>query len=231
MPLLEGAGFVHAFGTRDTGPDRARARELIKEALPEVKAVATVKQVHGAAAVFLDRERDPEGLGETEADIIVTSRPGIAAAVRTADCAPALILDPVKKVAAAVHAGWKGTSLAGAARAVNILAEEYGSAPSTLLAGIGPCIGPCHYQVDAPVIVAIEEALGRRAELVLAPDGPDHARLDLSLANRLILEDAGVPPDRIEEARTCTFCESGTFFSYRREGQGVPSLHHLVAPL
>ena len=111
---------------------------------------------------------------------------------------------------------------------VAILESEYGARARDLAAGIGPCIGPCHYQVDAPVIRAIEDGLGARAGEVLSPDGPGHARLDLSRANRIILERAGLPPAAIGEVRTCTYCRADLFYSYRREGKGVPSLYHFI---
>jgi len=139
------------------------------------------------------------------------------------------LFDPGKRVAAAVHAGWRGTAAGAAGEAVRVLARDYGSRPSAMVAALGPCIGPCHYQVDAPVMEAMRAALGRRAQEVLTPDGPDHARLHLARANRIILEQAGLKPANIETANLCTFCRDDLFFSYRRQGQGVPSLYHFIA--
>jgi len=227
--LLAAAGCVHAFGTVDLGSRPGPTRQKIMELFPAIHEAATIRQVHGRRAVAVRGGGDVAGLRRTQADIMVTEARGIALAARTADCAPILILDPRRRVAAAVHAGWRGTAARVAAAAVEALAEHYGSRPADLLAAIGPCIQPCHYQVDEPVIAAMKDALGSRADLVLAPDGPGKARLDLSLANRIVLESAGALPGRLEAAKWCTYDEAGLFFSYRRQGQGVPSLYHFIA--
>lgn len=227
-PLLEEAGMVHAFGTSDLGRTNAGAHTRLKRRFEEIKEIITVRQSHGKKAARVRRKGMVTKFRGTSADVIVTAVPGVAAAIRTADCTPLLIADPQKRVVAAVHAGWKGTAVRAGGEAVRIMAEEYGCRPSRMAAGIGPCIGPCHYQVDEPVIRAVEKSFGKRAKKVLSPDGPGKARLDLSLANRIILEESGIPRDRIWEARACTYCQEDEFFSYRREGAGVPSLYHFI---
>lgn len=229
LPVLENSGCLHAFGTRDPGKRGIQAHSRIKGAFPEIDEIAVVHQVHGKKAVRVKSKDDTRNLSRANADIIIVSKKGIAAAVRTADCVPILIHDPKRKVAAAVHSGWKGTIKRAGEEAVRVLEREYKSKASDLVAGIGPCIGPCHYQVDAPVIEGIEEALGDKAGEVLRPDAPGKAMLDLSSANRIILEEAGILPDRIEEVRACTFCDSDLFYSYRREGKGTSSLYHFIA--
>lgn len=229
LDLLSQSGCVHGFGTVDTGSEAAGARARIQAAFPELAELATVRQVHGTKAVKVGEVSEVPALRRARADILITDRPGIALAARTADCAPLLIFDPRRRVVAAVHSGWRGTVARAGAEAVRVLAEDYGSRIQDLVAGIGPGIMPCHYQVDAPVIAGLREALGRRSRKVLAPDGPDKARLDLSLTNRLILEQAGVPARQIAEVRLCTFCHPDLFFSYRRQGKGVPSLFHFIA--
>ena len=86
-----------------------------------------------------------------------------------------------------------------------------------LSAVIGPCIGPCCYEVDGPV----SEALSERgyADRVLRPGGREGRwMLDLPLANRLQLEEEGVEPGRISAAGICTCCREDLFFSHRRDG-------------
>ncbi|HUT54055.1 MAG TPA: polyphenol oxidase family protein [bacterium] len=229
LPALALPGVAHGFGTRDLGRGHAVAHDRIKASFPQLRHIATVRQVHGLSAVHVRKIRDVAAVRGLHADIIIVSAPGVAAAVRTADCVPVLICDPARRVAAAVHTGWKGTALRAAGEAVSILRREYGSRATDLIAGIGPSILPCHYQVDAPVIQAIGKALAGRAADVLEPDGPGHARLDLSSANRIILEEAGLKPGNIQELRVCTYCHAELFFSYRREGKGVPSLYHFIA--
>ena len=192
LPALSVNTCSHAFGTRDTGLKNPIAHARIRKAFPGIKEIATVRQVHGKTSVRIRKSADAHTRRRAHADIIIVNAKGIAAAVRTADCVPVLILDPVRRVAAAVHSGWRGTAKRAAAEAVRILSDDYGCRASELLAGIGPCIGACHYQVDEPVIKRMKDAFGQRADEVMTPDGPKKARLDLSLANRIILEEAWV---------------------------------------
>jgi YfiH family protein len=230
--LVEGErdGWLAVFGTRDLGASAPVAHARIKAAFPAVREIVTVHQVHGRRAVRVFNCKDALALRQNraEADIIIVNAPGLAGTVRTADCAPILIYDMSRRVGAAVHAGWRGTAARAPVAAVDILVREYGSRRRDLRAAIGPCIGPCHYQVDEPVIEAISSALDGHHQDVLLPDGPGHARLDLSRVNRLILESAGVRSDRILETRLCTFCHDDLFYSYRRQGRGVPSLYHFI---
>ncbi len=95
------------------------------------------------------------------------------------------------------------------------MGEVYGSDPSDIIAGIGPTIGPCCYQVDERVVGPIREGFKEWEEL-LDKDGKDKWRLNLSLANRRTLEEVGV--ESIIESNLCTSCYSELFFSYRRDG-------------
>ena len=229
LPGLDRPGFVHGFGTIDAGPGLRLARARIRESFPSVLELATVHQAHGRRAVRVANLDQAVGLRRISADVIAGDLPGVAVAVRTADCAPILLLDPERRAVAAVHAGWRGTAAEVVEAAVEFLEAEFGSRPERLFAGIGPCVGPCHYQVDQPVIEGIAAALGKLAGKTLAPDGPGRSRLDLALANRLLLERTGVPAKNIQSVGLCTFCHPGFFHSYRREGKGVASLYHFIA--
>ena len=98
-------------------------------------------QVHGSRVAVVDRpgmtREELEGY-----DAFVTNLPGVAIGVRTADCVPVLLYDPVERVVAAVHAGWKGTVLHVSKGALEAMGQEFGSRPENLLAVIGPSIGP-----------------------------------------------------------------------------------------
>ena len=150
-------------------------------------------------------------------DAIVTTLPGLAVAARTADCIPVLLYDPVGRAVAAVHAGWKGTVQSIAAKTVRAMAETFGTRPEDCLAGIGPSIGACCYEVGDDVAGKFREAFPQFAdEVVLEQNGT--LRLDLWKANRLQLEASGLTPNHIDAAGVCTACHARTFFSYRAEG-------------
>ena len=149
-------------------------------------------------------------------DGLVSKTPNLLLSVRTADCVPILLYDPKRRVCAAVHAGWRGTVGRIGKNAVKEMAS-HGSNPKDILAAIGPCIGQCCYQVGEDVYHAFSQ-IGEFGDC-FAPDGEaGKHRLDLTLANRRILLEAGFAEDHIDTAYTCTRCHGEYFFSHRRMG-------------
>ena len=180
------------------------------------------RQVHGRHVLVID-EGANEPAGSVEADAVMSTVPGTACAVQIADCVPILIAAP-RHAVAAVHAGWRGTAAGVAAEAVRALARA-GADPSTLVAALGPSIGPCCYQVDARVRdVFAASPDWSAAEPGFTADGEGHWRLDGSQINRRLLEQAGIPAASIHESRLCTACDLGRFYSYRAEGAGTGRL-------
>lgn len=151
-----------------------------------------------------------------ETDALMTDEKGITLTAFFADCVPVFFLDPVKKAIAIAHAGWKGTVAKIAAKTAMEMARVYGSGLSDLLVGIGPSIGPCHYQVDQPVINQVKTAFPKYWQELLTEITEDgHAQLDLWSANALQLEEVGVMAKNITVASLCTFCNRDIFFSHR----------------
>ncbi len=177
-----------------------------------------------------------------QGDALITAQPGLLLAAQSADCVPILLADPVRRVAAAIHAGWRGTLARIAAKTVGRMRLEFGTRPGDVLAAIGPAIGRCCYEVGPEVAQAFlgqfplaaewfdgpfdRLALGEEPNflpwLSMVPPGhdapPERVRLDLAAANRWQLADAGVRPRNITVSSLCTACRSDLFFSYRREG-------------
>jgi YfiH family protein len=170
----------HEFGTRHSPPPAGR--------------VATLRQIHSAAVWSV---REAAGcLGE--GDALITAEPGLLLAIRTADCVPILLADPVRRVVAAVHAGWRGTVAGVLTQTVGQMHSDYETNPSDLIAAIGPAIGPCCFTVGSDVPLPVVDG-----------------RADLWAANRRQLEEAGVTS--IWSAGQCTLCQPETFFSFRRD--------------
>ena len=179
-------------------------------------------QVHGSRVAVVERP----GMRREELDgydAFVTNRPGVAIGVRTADCVPVLLYDPVQRVVAAVHAGWKGTVLHISEGALEAMGQEFGSRPAELKAVIGPSIGPDSFQVGEEVAEKFKEA-GFPMDEIWSFRGPGDGspmsgghHIDLWKANRWLLEQLGIPPESIEVLGIDTYTTE-SLFSARREG-------------
>lgn len=179
-------------------------------------------QVHGCKVAVVDRpdltRQELEGY-----DAFITNLPGVAVGVRTADCVPVLLYDPVRRVIAAVHAGWKGTVLRISQKALEVMAVKFGTASADVKAVIGPAIGPDSFQVGLEVAEKFKEAGFPMDDIWSfqgAGDGSPMSgghHIDLFKANRWLLEQAGVLAENIQVFDIDTFTDQ-SFFSARREG-------------
>jgi len=162
-----------------------------------------VRQIHSATVASGDKEFESR-----EADAIVISRAGRWVGIRTADCVPILLADPVRRCVAAVHAGWRGTLLDIAGKTVRRLQDDFATDPGNLIAAIGPCIGRCCYEVGSEVSDQFRE---------LFPEAVNLSHIDLVEANRRELVHCGIRPENIDAASLCTSCEPSLFDSFRRD--------------
>jgi YfiH family protein len=175
--------------------------------------IVTMKQVHGDQLV----EVKAKALKETgEADGMVTAGIGIHLGLLTADCVPILIVAPKHKIVAAVHAGWRGTLVGIAEKAIRLFESSYGVSPGEIEVALGPSIGACCYEVNDDVTGPLREKWGKIADAYIQTrDGKSF--VELRSLNRAILESAGVPSKQIFQIGACTSCAADEFFSYRRE--------------
>lgn len=236
--LLGALGAPHAFTTRTGGvseppfdtlnlgravgdapgavrSNRARALAALGRLLDDQ---VEASQVHGAAVAVVDGSH--HGAKMPGADGLATRDPTVVLAVHCADCVPILLADPVRGAVAAVHTGWRGTASGASLAAVRAMAEAFGSRPGDLVAALGPAIGPCCYEVDAPVAEHFARWPWRDRVLAAARRAGrnDCWRLDLWEANRLQLESSGLAAASISIAPLCTACHRPIFFSHRRDG-------------
>lgn len=187
--------------------------ELIFQALDVRREdVVSPHQVH-STVVRVVGEQD-RGQVCPETDALVTHAPDVVLMLRFADCVPILLYDPVRAVVGLAHAGWRGTVAGMAGAAVRTMVNDVGCHASDILAGIGPSIGPCCYEVGEEVADAASSAFsGADGVLESRPNGRWH--LDLWAANRRQLASAGVR--NIEVAGICTACRTDEWFSHRAE--------------
>jgi hypothetical protein len=167
-----------------------------------VNALARSFQCHGDQILLTDVPVYSENF-----DAIITSSKGVFPGVGIADCCPILLADPINQVAAAIHAGWKGTVKEIVRKTVEKMVNEYHSNPADMLAYIGPCIGQEYFEVGDEVA---DRFLPDVKELI---NGKYH--IDLKLANALQLKEIGVK--HIEISSFCTIKNNDLFFSFRKE--------------
>jgi YfiH family protein len=206
---LGAAGLLHAFPER-TATDADLAREL---GLTPGAAIVQVKQVHGADAIDA-----VDVAADRCADALVgrAGRGPVAVGVRVADCVPVLVADEASGDVAAIHAGWRGVVVGVVRVGIARLGAGRPSGGMRLVAAIGPCIGPCCFEVGREVADQIAQA-SHGARVVVAERG-DKADVDLRAAVRAQLVAAGVSDARIEDVPGCTKHETARFHSFRRDG-------------
>ncbi len=176
--------------------------------------IILASQTHSSNVVIVDEmnSRGWESMSDaiSDCDALICSKSGVLIGVMTADCVPILLFDTQKNVVAAVHAGWKGTKANIVAESVKVMRENFGC--ENIIAGIGPSICKCCYEVDDKLA---GEFSGIYRDCVTIVDGK--YMLDLQLINRLQLLDAGLKDENIEMSNICTACENKSYFSYRKE--------------
>jgi YfiH family protein len=178
-----------------------------------VESMFDVWQVHSSDVICTDVPRPLERIPQ-KADAILTNKTDVTLFMRFADCVPILLLDPRRKIVGLVHAGWLGTARKIVEKTILQMKAEYNSQPKDILAGIGPSIGPDHYEVGQDVVSEVEKGFGALADQVLQMNnGAVH--FDLWEANRLLLERSGV--DKVELSSICTACHLDDWFSHRGE--------------
>lgn len=227
------------FTAADDRATVARNRRLLVEAATGDAAIPlmTLRQIHSNLVVLLEKkEANPES--PCTGDGLMTDEPGLLLGVQTADCVPVLVADRKRRVAAAFHAGWRGTVKRIVESGVGRMRLEYGCRPEDLTAAIGPGIGACCYAVGEEVLSGFRSQFAYADELFrevydsdpvrtkypmlfLTQRAPGHSAIgpelhvDLMEANRRQLLDAGLKPASIHAAGGCTSCHREMFFSHR----------------
>ncbi len=179
------------------------------------------EQVHGAETYVVTGQE--EGAGALDyhdsipgVDALITATAGLPLISFYADCVPLFFLDPVKRVVALAHAGWRGTVKKIARQTVLQMRESFSSDPADILVALGPSISRDFYEVNERVIVEFKGVFPGYKEFIVYR-GKESYLLDLWQANMMVLEEAGIARDNILPANLCTYREDRYFYSYRRE--------------
>ena len=185
----------------------------------ETKLILT-RQVHSRDIKIVTKSDCGKGLAKEsdlgEFDGLITAQRGVPIAVFYADCTPILLLDPKKKVIAAVHSGWRGTMSRIGRYAVQIMRREFASKPEDILAAFGPSIKKCCFEVGSDVFVEFCQMFGARA-LSGTKEVNDKFYVDTDKLNKEQLIAEGLKEENISICEECTFCNNDVFYSHRAD--------------
>jgi YfiH family protein len=146
-----------------------------------------------------------------DVDALITQVPNIIIGVLSADCVPILLVDPIKKVVACIHAGWKGTADNIVTNTIHEMNKHFDCKPSDIVAGIGPSISAQCYEVGDEVAIYFSENAKS-----LQTNGK--SCIDLWKENQNQLLQAGLSKDNITISALCTYSNPDLFYSARRDG-------------
>ncbi len=242
VPALDALNaVVHGFSTRiggvsaepfsamnlalNLGEDNDRVeinRSLLAKALGAGNpGIYTIRQTHGTRIVQVDDPAIPAvEYRQAQGDALTTNLPGVAIGVLTADCVPVLLVDPVQRAVAAVHAGRQGSLLRILTHVVRRMQDAFGTEPRHLRAAVGPGIETRCYDIGETLARDVRERFPH-AESFLQEAAGAHC-LDLREMNHADLLSVGLREAHIYHVDLCTACETQTFYSYRRS-RGKPT--------
>lgn len=226
--VLSDLGVTHAVTTRQgketqlaAGDPATAARMLADEV--GLNGVAWCQQVHGSQ-VFAVGQGGLAGDG----DGLITANRGLGLVGRSADCPLVLLADPVEKVAAVFHAGWRGTVAGVAGETIRTMVSRFACAPMDVIACVCPSAGKCCYEVGMEVQAAAVEAFGARAKkFFVCREGSLFFDMWQAIADQLLR--VGVARQNIYNAGLCTICHNNIFPSFRQEGDKAGRFQAIVA--
>lgn len=218
--------------TQDTQNERTKTNKnranLTKRLNIPAQNLILAKQPHNNKVAIIDSKNAARnkshlsGQGIPDIDALVTTLPNICIAVRTSDCVPIVFYDPENKVIAVAHSGWQGTVKKIAINTVETM-RSLGAKPESIVAVIGPSIGPCHFEISSNpannVIQKVKKAFPTTHTSLLSKwhENNTKAYFDLWKSNQELLISAGLRINNIEISGLCTACKNDQFYSWRKE--------------
>lgn len=181
----------------------------------DYRDLVCAQQQHGNNVRYAGRESRGRGALDyatavPDTDGFITDLKRLPLAIFTADCLPIFIYDPHRPAIGLLHAGWRSSRENIVLRAIELMRSRFGTKPAELLAGFGPCIRSCCYEVSAEFKNYFPAGLVEKS---------GRLSLELAAVNREQLTACGVREENIGDANYCTCCANTDFFSFRKEGQ------------
>lgn len=173
-------------------------------------------------------------------DGLITNKKNIVLSTTNADCILLMFFDPVKKVIANTHSGWKGTVQRISVKTIRKMKEQFGCEPKDIICCISPSIRKCHFEVDEDVkdiflnefknlegnnfmndIVSIEKIIEKNPQ-------KNKWNIDTVLINKILMKEEGLKPENIIDSGICSMCNSDIIHSYRVEKENYKTEAALI---
>lgn len=173
-------------------------------------------------------------------DGLITNKKNIVLSTTNADCILLMFFDPVKKVIANTHSGWKGTIQRISVKTIRKMKEQFGCEPKDIICCISPSIRKCHFEVDEDVkdiflnefknleenkfmndIVSIEKIIEKNLQ-------KNKWNIDTVLINKILMKEEGLKPENIIDSGICSMCNSDIIHSYRVEKENYKTEAALI---
>lgn len=210
---------LHGFTTRELGDDYEKIALQLK--VPQ-SSILTLQQIHSNRVIIVTDDIKRAGRNTIEGDALITNEPGLMIGIRTADCVPCLLYDPVNRVIASVHIGWRGLVGGIIQNTIAELTKNYKTDVSQLVMALGPAIcGKC-FEIGPDVAQIFRDQFGDKVELIKGQT--DRYYVDLRQGCNLTLADLGVESSKIDCLTYCTSCQPDLLYSYRRGDKEARSL-------
>lgn len=196
--LTQSKEIVHAFGTRHS------------PVYPDGFSPAILNQIHGNEVLIVTKQGN-----QGDGDGMITRIPHIALTIKTADCVPVLFYDEKKKIAGAIHAGWRGLYNEVVVQALKKASDIFASELSSVKVAIGPCIEESCYEVGIDIVNRFKAKFDWWEEVIHIKNSKSYLNLRAGVTLQLIT--TGLKPENIEQIDLCTFCRKDLFYSWRRD--------------
>lgn len=144
-------------------------------------------------------------------DGLITTEKDVYLSITVADCLPITLYDSKKNILCLLHAGWRGLEKGIIENAAKTLSIKYDIKLKSLIAEIGPAIGLCHYEVGK----GVAEKFSHYPDTIIEKDSK--VFLDLKKIAQKQLMELDILPTNIKTSDICTYCQSDTYFSHRKD--------------
>lgn len=208
--LLKDQGITSGFGTKKTPPI---------EKIIDAKRYISMNQIH-STTVQIVKVLPDENISMIEStDGMITDLSEVALLLKTADCVPALYYDPIKKVIAVTHQGWRGTIANMAKVAIDTLVST-GCHVENIHIALGPSLQDCCNRLFDQRYTDFKNTYPDWFSDFTRSDS-EETYMSLSQLNKLQYHAEGIRTDHIDINTHCTRCESDMFYSYDRQDYDI----------